>query len=35
VEEFPKDFILKLEFRASVNADSGTFIRKPQLQCRD
>ncbi len=32
---FPKDFILKLEFRASVNADSGIFIRKPQLQCRD
>jgi hypothetical protein len=35
VDEFPKDFILKLEFRASVNADSGIFIRKPQLQCRD
>ncbi|GEP44379.1 3-keto-disaccharide hydrolase [Brevifollis gellanilyticus] len=35
VEEFPKNFILKLEFRASVNADSGIFIRKPQLQCRD
>jgi hypothetical protein len=34
-EEFPKDFTLKLEFRASVNADSGIFIRKPQLQCRD
>ena len=33
--EFPKDFILKLEFRASTNADSGIFIRKPQLQCRD
>ena len=33
--EFPKNFILKLEFRASVNADSGVFIRKPQLQCRD
>ena len=33
--EFPKDFILKLEFRAAVNADSGIFIRKPQLQCRD
>lgn len=32
---FPKDFILKLEFRAGVNADSGVFIRKPQLQCRD
>jgi hypothetical protein len=32
---FPKDFTLKLEFRAAVNADSGIFIRKPQLQCRD
>jgi hypothetical protein len=35
VKEFPKDFVLKLEFRASVNADSGIFLRKPQLQCRD
>ena len=35
VEEFPRDFTLKLEFRASVNADSGIFLRKPQLQCRD
>lgn len=35
IKEFPKNFILKLEFRASVNADSGIFIRKPQLQCRD
>ncbi len=35
VEEFPRNFILKLEFRAGVNADSGIFIRKPQLQCRD
>lgn len=35
VQEFPKDFELRLEFRASVNADSGIFIRKPQLQCRD
>ena len=35
VEEFPRDFVLKLEFRASVNADSGIFIRRPQLQCRD
>ena len=32
---FPKNFVLKLEFRASVNADSGIFLRKPQLQCRD
>ncbi|MDF2376338.1 MAG: GDSL-type esterase/lipase family protein [Verrucomicrobiales bacterium] len=34
-EEFGEDFILKLEFRATPNADSGVFIRKPQLQCRD
>jgi len=33
--EFPMDFILKLEFRAGVNGDSGIFIREPQLQCRD
>jgi hypothetical protein len=34
-QEFPKDFILKLEFRATPDADSGVFIRQPQLQCRD
>jgi Domain of Unknown Function (DUF1080) len=34
-EKFPKDFELRLEFRAGVNADSGIFIRGPQLQCRD
>ena len=34
-KEFPKNFILKIEFRAEVNADSGIFLRKPQLQCRD
>ena len=33
--EFPENFIFKLEFRATPNADSGVFIRKPQLQCRD
>src|ERR1043166_1187198 len=33
--QFPRDFVLKLEFRAETNADSGIFIRKPQLQCRD
>lgn len=33
--EFPKDFILKLEFRATPNADSGIFLRGQQLQCRD
>jgi len=35
VREFPKDFELHLEFKASVNADSGLFVRKPQLQVRD
>ena len=34
-KEFPTNFVLKIEFRAAVNADSGIFIRKPQLQCRD
>ncbi len=33
--EFSNDFNLKLEFRAATNADSGIFIRQPQLQCRD
>ncbi len=33
--EFPSDFTLKLEFRATPNADSGVFLREPQLQCRD
>ena len=33
--EFPGDFTLKLEFRATPNADSGVFLREPQLQCRD
>lgn len=32
---FAKDFVLKLEFRASPNADSGIYVRGPQLQCRD
>lgn len=34
-QEFDMDFTLKLEFRANANADSGVFIRCPQLQCRD
>ena len=33
--EFPQDFVLKLEFRATPNADSGVFLRGPQLQSRD
>jgi len=32
--QFPKDFTLRLEFRAGVNADSGLFLRQPQLQIR-
>src|SRR5262245_37878534 len=35
VEEFGKDFHLKLEFRAGLKADSGVYIRGPQLQVRD
>jgi hypothetical protein len=34
-QEFPKNFTLRLEFRATPNADSGIFIRGKQLQCRD
>lgn len=34
-KEFDQDFILKLEFRATPLADSGIYIRGPQLQCRD
>jgi hypothetical protein len=35
VAEFNTDFELRFEFRAGVNADSGVFLRKPQLQVRD
>ena len=34
-KEFEGDFTLKLQFRATPNADSGVFVRGPQLQCRD
>ena len=33
--EFGRDFVLKLEFRATPNADSGVYLRGPQLQVRD
>lgn len=33
--KFPKEFVLKLEFRCTPTADSGIFIRDKQLQCRD
>jgi lysophospholipase L1-like esterase len=34
-QDFSKNFVLRLEFRATPNADSGIFIRDRQLQCRD
>ena len=34
-KEFGTDFVLRLEFRATPNADSGVYVRGPQLQCRD
>lgn len=34
-QEFPKNFVLRMEFRAEANADSGIYVRGPQLQCRD
>ena len=34
-QTFSDDFTLKLEFRATPNADSGIFLRGKQLQCRD
>lgn len=33
--DFPNDFVLKFEFRATPNADSGVFLRGKQLQVRD
>lgn len=33
--DFSNNFVLRLEFRATPNADSGVFIRGNQLQCRD
>jgi hypothetical protein len=35
VKQFDKDFNLKLEFKAGPKADSGVYIRGPQLQVRD
>jgi lysophospholipase L1-like esterase len=35
MREFPQDCVLKLEFRATPNADSGLYVRGPQLQVRD
>src|SRR5687768_14190158 len=33
--EFTGDFELRFDFRAAVKADSGVFLKKPQLQVRD
>jgi hypothetical protein len=33
--EFNQDFHIKLEFRAAPRADSGVYLRGPQLQVRD
>ncbi len=35
VKDFGTDFILRMEFRAAPKADSGVYIRGPQLQVRD
>jgi hypothetical protein len=34
-QEYSGDFSLSIEFRPSVNADSGIYLRGKQLQCRD
>ncbi|WP_231603500.1 GDSL-type esterase/lipase family protein [Neorhodopirellula pilleata] len=34
-KDFSGDLTLRLQFRATPNADSGVFLRGPQLQCRD
>ena len=34
-ENFDSDFVAKMEYRAGLKADSGVFIRGPQLQIRD
>ncbi|MEM9585843.1 MAG: GDSL-type esterase/lipase family protein [Planctomycetota bacterium] len=33
--DYSQDFTLRLEFRATPNADSGVFLRQPQSQVRD
>jgi hypothetical protein len=32
---FDRDFVLRLQFRASLKSDSGVYLRGPQLQVRD
>jgi hypothetical protein len=35
IQNYPKNFRLRLEFRAGLKADSGVYVRGPQLQVRD
>ncbi|HEX2861676.1 MAG TPA: GDSL-type esterase/lipase family protein, partial [Lacunisphaera sp.] len=35
ITDLPRNFVLRLQFRATPNADSGIYLRAPQLQCRD
>jgi len=35
IQNFPKSFRVKMEFRAGLKADSGVYVRGPQLQVRD
>ena len=35
LQEYPKNFVLRLQFRPTPNTDSGIYVRGPQLQCRD
>jgi hypothetical protein len=35
VAKFPKEFVLRLQFKAGLKADSGVYVRGPQLQVRD
>jgi len=34
-KSFDNDFVLKMQFKAGLKADSGVYIRGPQLQIRD
>ncbi len=34
-ETFEQDFVVKMEYRAGLKADSGVYVRGPQLQIRD
>jgi hypothetical protein len=34
-QPFDSDFVLRVQFRAGLKADSGVYVRGPQLQIRD